>query len=107
LYKRGSALYTEDTDPVPAYRPYRTWRELLREPKDMTPREKIRLAQIKLIPETIRESISQREQELREEIKRLERELDQLCDFLNGEWDPAPEISSKERSVSESSIEFK
>ena len=75
-----------ESTPHEEFRPYRNWECLLEEPEDMTAEERERLIAIKFIPEEIRNSALQIEQDLLRKIQRLEKERDQIIDFLNGEF---------------------
>ena len=77
----------ETEEELPEIRPYRTYRELLLEPTDMTFDEMRRLSVIKEIPEDVRISCEERIARLSGNVMEIEAEKDRLCNFLNGESD--------------------
>ena len=64
---------------------YRSYRQLLAEPEDMSASEKERLARIKTIPETVREIVQEEIDRLRQIVMETEAKMDALNDYLNGE----------------------
>lgn len=64
---------------------YRTAEELLKEPEDMTDKEKERLKRIKAIPESVRDLCKAEVENLRRQVMELEKRRDEIIDFLNGE----------------------
>ena len=66
-------------------RPYRSYRELLKEPQDMTEEERRRLVKIKAIPKEVVTACEDRICRLHDYVMRVEAESDRLKDFLNGE----------------------
>ena len=72
-------------DGIPELRPYRSYRELLKEPEDMTEEERRRLVKIKAIPKEVVTACEDRICKLHEYVLMVEAEADRLKDFLNGE----------------------
>lgn len=70
---------------TPELRKYREYRELLKEPEDMTEDERRRLTAIKAIPKEVMVACEGRIALLREHVIAMEAEMDRLLDFLNGE----------------------
>ena len=65
---------------------HRNYRELLADRDNIKDHdEMIRLYRIEAIPEAVRVILENRAADLREEIMRLEKERDQIINFLNGE----------------------
>ena len=69
-------------------RTYRTGDVLLRQPEDMTEDEKERLKRIQAIPEVARKVLQKEVNRLVDEMMELEKQLDTLVDYLNGECRP-------------------
>ena len=67
------------------YRPYRSYKQLIEHPNDMTEREKERYERIMKIPEELRELLAQDAEDLLKEVVILERRRDRILDYLNGE----------------------
>lgn len=70
---------------LPEYCKYRTADELLTEPDDMTSEERERLERIKAIPDEVRIVINREINEGYEKVLEIEKRVDVLLDFLNGE----------------------
>ena len=68
-------------------RTYRTGDVLLQQPEDMT-EEKERLRRIQAIPEVARKVLQKEVNRLVDEMMELEKQLDTLVDYLNGECRP-------------------
>ena len=67
---------------------YRTYHQLLTlDEYELSSYEKERLANIRKIPDKVRETLEIRAEELRKNIIDLEAERDNIIDFLNGEWE--------------------
>lgn len=64
---------------------YRPAEELLKEPEDMTDKEKERLSRIKAIPESVKDLCKAEVENLRRQVMELEKRSDEIIDFLNGE----------------------
>ena len=70
---------------LPEYCKYRTADELLTEPEDMTSEERERLERIKAIPDEVRIIINREINEDYKKVLEIEKRVDILLDFLNGE----------------------
>lgn len=68
-------------------RTYRTGDVLLQQPEDMT-EEKERLRRIQAIPEVARKVLQKEVNRLVDEMMELEKQLDTLVNYLNGECEP-------------------
>lgn len=85
-YKAGDPCSIEIDPETAEYRPYRPWDALLCvAEEDLTSDERARLVRIRSIPDTVRNLILNRCEELRKSIVLLEAELDVLIDYINGE----------------------
>jgi len=69
-------------------RTYRTGDVLLQQPEDMTEEEKERLRRIQAIPEVARKVLQKEVNRLVDEMMELEKQLDTLVNYLNGECKP-------------------
>ena len=69
-------------------RTYRTGDVLLQQPEDMTEEEKERLRRIQAIPEVARKVLQKEVNRLIDKMMELEKQLDTLVNYLNGECRP-------------------
>lgn len=69
-------------------RTYRTGDILLQQPEDMTEEEKERLRRIQAIPEVARKVLQKEVNRLIDKMMKLEKQLDTLVNYLNGECRP-------------------
>ncbi len=69
-------------------RTYRTGDMLLQQPEDMTEEEKERLRRIQAIPEVARKVLQKEVNRLIDKMMELEKQLDTLVNYLNGECRP-------------------
>lgn len=67
---------------------YRTGDVLLQQPEDMTEDEKERFKRIQSIPEVVRKVLQKEVNRLLDEMMELEKQLDTLVNYLNGECKP-------------------
>ena len=61
---------------------------MLQQPEDMTEEEKERLRRIQAIPEVARKVLQKEVNRLLDEMMELEKQLDTLVNYLNGECRP-------------------
>ena len=67
---------------------YRTGDVLLQQPEDMKEDEKERFKRIQSIPEVVRKVLQKEVNRLLDEMMELEKQLDTLVNYLNGECEP-------------------
>lgn len=53
---------------------------------DLTPEERVRLLNVRNIPDVVMQALQGRYKELREAVVNLEAEMDQISDFVEGFW---------------------
>lgn len=53
---------------------------------DLTPEERVRLLNVRNIPDVVMQALQGRYKELREAVVNLEAEMDQISDFVEGHW---------------------
>jgi hypothetical protein len=85
-YKAVDRCSIEIEPETKGYRPYRPWYVLLSASEDdLTSNERARLVRIRSIPNTVRNLIMKRCEEIQKSIVLLESEHDALMDYINGE----------------------